>query len=339
MIDVAIVGGGPAGAYCAYNLAENGIYPTIFDHSHPREKPCGGMISPLAQELFPFLKKLPLDNVRRKTIYFIPPSGRKILINLKKSEVICVRRLDFDQYLLNMALDRGVELKKEKVLNIKRNNKMWEIRTNQGIYFAKKIVGADGVNSTVRRKVTIDLKNIDKGLCFGYFVENAENEDIIFHFLPHRRGYIWVAPRKRNTCIGIACTETSLSNKSKEELDMFIRAHYPTFKMVAKWTALIPNIKSVEAFYVPLAGETWAIIGDAAGHVNPISGEGILYALLDGKLAALAIIEGDMRLYEKLWRHVYGLNLLLGIKLRKWVYKRFFLECYYRYLKVNSILK
>jgi flavin-dependent dehydrogenase len=62
MIEVAIVGGGPAGAYCAYNLAENGICPIIFDHSHPREKPCGGMISPLAQELFPFLKELPIEH-------------------------------------------------------------------------------------------------------------------------------------------------------------------------------------------------------------------------------------------------------------------------------------
>ena len=78
MIEVAIVGGGPAGAYCAYKLAENGIYPTIFDHSHPREKPCGGIISPLAQELFPFLKKLPIKHIKRTRMYLTSPLDEKL---------------------------------------------------------------------------------------------------------------------------------------------------------------------------------------------------------------------------------------------------------------------
>ena len=55
--DVAIVGGGPAGAYCALTLAKKGIMPTIFDHSHPREKPCGGGISPPVLKKFPFLEQ------------------------------------------------------------------------------------------------------------------------------------------------------------------------------------------------------------------------------------------------------------------------------------------
>jgi flavin-dependent dehydrogenase len=195
MIEVAIVGGGPAGAYCAYNLAENGICPIIFDHSHPREKPCGGMISPLAQELFPFLKELPIEHIKIKKVELNTPSGRKICLNLRRSEVICVSRLKFDQFLLNMALNKGAELIREKVLDIKKYGNLWEIKTDKRPYLAKKIVGADGVNSIVGSRIVEPLKSIDKSICCGYFVEGAE-EKISFYFLPHRRGYIWIAPRR-----------------------------------------------------------------------------------------------------------------------------------------------
>ena len=77
MIQTAIVGGGPAGAYCAGCLTENGIYPTIFDHTHPREKPCGGLVSSLAQELFPFLRHIPIEHTVKKKFYFVSPNGKK----------------------------------------------------------------------------------------------------------------------------------------------------------------------------------------------------------------------------------------------------------------------
>ena len=55
-VDVAVVGGGPAGAFCALELAKRGVYATIFDHSHPREKPCAGGISPPLIQKFPFVE-------------------------------------------------------------------------------------------------------------------------------------------------------------------------------------------------------------------------------------------------------------------------------------------
>ena len=53
---VAIIGGGPAGVSCAIELAKHGIYPTIFDHSHPQEKPCGGGITAQVLKKFPLLE-------------------------------------------------------------------------------------------------------------------------------------------------------------------------------------------------------------------------------------------------------------------------------------------
>ncbi len=338
MIEVAIVGGGPAGAYCAYNLAENGIYPLIFDHSHPREKPCGGMISPIAHEIFPFFRKLPVDHIKTEKVYLMLPSGREISVSFKRNKVICVSRLEFDQYLLDMALDNGAELTKEKVIDVEKNGNMWKIRTNKNVYLARKLIGADGVNSTVRRKVTTPLKNTNKNICYGYFVENLENENVTLNFLPNKEGYIWTIPRKRNTSIGIGCTKITHSNELKKELENFVKKHYPRIKIISRWTALIPNIKDVKSLYNTVAGPNWILVGDASGHVNPISGQGIIYALLGGELAAQAIVEDNPLLFEKLWRQVYGLSLLLGVKLRKWIYKTPLLECYWRIRKIYSII-
>jgi len=242
-------------------------------------------------------------------------------------------------FLLNMALNKGAELIKEKVIDIKKDANFWVIKTVKRMYSAKKLIGADGVNSVVRRKINEPLKNVDKGICYGYFVKGPEVEDISFHFLSHRGGgYIWVIPRKHDVNIGIGCTEISHSGGIRKELDMFILKHYPKAKIISKWTALIPNIKNIKTFSNPVAGDNWLLIGDAAGHVNPVNGEGILYALLGGELAAQAVTENDLLLFEKLWRETYGLNLLLGIKFRKWIYKKPILELFCEYLKLSQFI-
>lgn len=329
MIEVAIIGGGPAGAYCGCCLSEKGIYSTIFDHTHPREKPCGGIISPLAKEMLPFLAKLPIEHVKRRQVIVVTPSGRKVSFKVKQGEILCVSRMDFDMHLLNTAMNKGARWIKEKVVDIRRNGKIWRIRTERQLYKAKKLVGADGVNSLTRRKLIGPLSPADKGICQGYFVDGLENEEISIHFLPHRRGYIWVVPRRKNTSIGIGCTEIARSKNLKKELDAFLARNYPSIiGKASRWATLIPNIKSAETYAMLTAGKNWLLLGDAAGHVDPINGEGLLYSLLDGQLAAEAIAEEKMELFDELWRQTYGLSLWFSIKFRKWIYTKPFLEFY-----------
>jgi len=76
------------------------------------------------------------------------------------------------------------------------------------------------------------------------------------------------------------------------------------------------------------------LIGDAAGHVNPIIGEGIMYALLDGELAAQVVVENGPQRFEGLWREIYGWSLCRDIRLVKWLYKKTFLELYCKYQKL-----
>ena len=335
MIQTAIVGGGPAGAYCAGCLTENGIYPTIFDHTHPREKPCGGLVSSLAQELFPFLRHIPIEHTVKKKFYFVSPNGKKICL---RDNLLGFSRLMFDQYLVNRAVEKGAELINEKVVALKRKGDYWQLKTKKQTYVTKILIGADGVNSLVRRKVIGPFSKKDIGLCFGYLVNESVVEDITLIFSPYRKGYLWVIPRGRNTCFGICTTEISDSYGLKKELDMFIQKNYPNIKKDSSWSSLIPNIKDPRTFSVPLAGTDWILIGDAAGHVNPISGEGILYALLDGELASQAITENSPRRFNQLWTERYGMNLFSKIKTRKWLYKKPVLELYCQTLRSISTL-
>jgi len=338
MIEVAIVGGGPAGSRCACCLAEEGIHTVIFDHTHPREKPCGGLLTPVALRLFPFLEKLPINHIKKTKFHLVSPSGKQTTVSLRKGKFFCFSRLELDKSLVDMAVDAGAKLTKERVTAIEAKKDIWKIKTTQRLYAAKLVVGADGVNSLVRRSIVGSLSKEDMGFCCGYLVKGIEKEDITFRFLAHRKGYIWVIPRYDHTSLGIGSSELPRSHGLRQELDLFFMRQYPHAKVISKWAALAPNIKSCNTLQIPVAGRNWMLIGDAAGHVNPLLGEGITYALLDGELAAQAVAEHDPYTFNELWKKAFEKNLLLGVKLRKWIYTRSGLELYCRFIKFENLL-
>ena len=152
MIQTAIVGGGPAGVNCAYCLAENDIYPTIFDSSYPREKPCGGLVTTFAQKMFPFLKQIPIEHNIINKINYVFTSGNQLCINLEHGD-LGFSRLLLDSFLMNRAVEKGAELIEEKIVAVKKKRDYWSLRTEKRTYLAKTLIGADGVNSQVRKKI------------------------------------------------------------------------------------------------------------------------------------------------------------------------------------------
>ncbi len=305
--EVVIVGGGPAGAYCAFELARQGIYATVFDHSHPREKPCGGGISPSVIEKFPFVEQFLSKGGVSTDFKIISCTNREIVATGFKKGFNISRRC-FDEEILNMAAQNGAKLIKEKVIGVQRKQNFWTIKTNKRLVRAKILVGADGVNSLIRRKTIGAIPKENLELTYGYIATGVEKTFSIVKYLDVIPGYIWIFPRHNHSSIGIG-SELKYGKMLKKLLDDFIRSYSPHIKIISRFAAMLPSAQDPEFFMIPCAGEDWILVGDAAGHVDPISGEGILYALWSGKLAAEVIKKNNLKLYDNLWREQYGNHL------------------------------
>jgi len=324
--DVAIVGAGPAGAYCALSLAREGFKPVVLDHSHPREKPCGGGLSPYAQEAFPLLRELPFTHGEANQIQIVYIYGKSITIPLRRKFII-TSRLKLDQHILSLAIANGAKLEPEKVIGVRRDRENWNISTNKRLYKVKILVGADGVQSIVRKAIVGSFQPFDLGMCYGYLTKPLGKQNILLAPLPQRKGYIWLFPRGDNACIGIS-TDLSKSSGSKTELDRFLRSRHLSPKVLSEWAALIPTL-SWQTLQKHIAGPNWMLIGDAAGHVDPVSGEGIPYALRSGELAAEAIFQNRPELYDRLWREDYGRFLLRSARIRDLVFNQYLCTPYF----------
>jgi geranylgeranyl reductase family protein len=306
--EMVIVGGGPAGAYCAYELARQGFDPIILDHSYPREKPCGGGILPYAVNKFPFLEKFRSIGFSFADIRIISCINTEALSKGLENGFSVPRRL-FDKELLNMAIQAGARFSKDKVMDVRNTQGKWKIRTDKTIFLSNILVGADGVNSIVRRKTIGHISAKNLALAMGYLTTPVSKDQATIKFLAEIPGYIWVFPGRNYANIGVG-SNLQYGNQLKQLLDCFIKSYYPEINVNSRFAAMLPSATEPNFFNLQCCGENWLLIGDAAGHVDPISGGGILYALWGGKLAAQAIKSNDLKSYDALWRREYGVNLV-----------------------------
>jgi flavin-dependent dehydrogenase len=221
-------------------------------------------------------------------------------------------REDLGRALLDRALaNADVRLVRQRVVDLERTGDNWCLRTTSGqLFSAEFLVGADGVRSIVRRRAVGPIPRQHLGLAVGYLVRGMPDA-MMFQTFADLAGYLWSFPRPDRASVGIGSRLGAVPPRDLwRRLDRFLDDTCPGARREGRWAALLPMAGDPTLWDTPCAGPGWALLGDAAGHVHPITGEGIAYALWSAELLAKALRRGDPQIYEDLWREKYGTELM-----------------------------
>ncbi|MDH4128320.1 MAG: NAD(P)/FAD-dependent oxidoreductase, partial [Spirochaetota bacterium] len=224
---------------------------------------------------------------------------------------ICSRK-KLAEYLLNMAIKSNVKVVSQKVLDIMENNSTIHLATKNNNYDFDFIIGADGARSMVRRCMKGKFPSNYYAITLGYYLLGKWENKIILKFHKNLKGYTWIFPREDHVSIGIGSMVGSVTTKElKLELNNFLLKEYPNIKLseAAYYSAFIPSLPAYYLNSLKCSGNNWALIGDAAGFADPITGEGIYYALKSAEILSKCIIQNKIEEYDFRWKKAFGNEL------------------------------
>lgn len=292
--DVIVVGAGPAGAWTAYCLARQGARVTVFDHSHPREKPCGGGLTRRALDLVtPAIGAL--DGVDVARSLFDDPRTKPATVDLEAlergSSLLIVSRRLFDARLLEAACEAGAEHRAERVVDASATESGVRVTTGRTTASASWLIGADGANSLVRRRLQQPFRRDQLSIASGVYVHGRSARDIVIRFVTHPPGYIWSFPRTDHLAMGI-CAQADVAGASELRRvfdDWLESSGLGTSARLERYAWPIPSLSTNDFAGARPAGRRYLLVGDAAGLVDPITREGIFFALQSAGFAANAL--------------------------------------------------
>ncbi|MEK6324634.1 MAG: FAD-dependent monooxygenase [Acidobacteriota bacterium] len=355
-VEIAIIGAGPAGAHLASRLAAEGCEVVLFDPKGAWEKPCGGGVPTRAIREFAFIlesSSYPRKLVRQITM--ISPLERRVTLTLDEPFAVYSRQV-LNSLVLDRAIEAGAEFVREGVSDFSRESDGWTITTDVGNQWrARFLVGADGAASFARRRLIGIFPKRDLALAFGYNIAFAEadeasgsngdhgthrgepaTDEVVVRFPRDFTGYLWAFPRPGVMNFGVASKlGERTSNELRTLLTDFVRGYYggdmPEPRRVSFFGAKIPTLDLASWKDLRASGDGWALIGDAAGFADPITGEGIYYAFKSADLFADALClargtkdghnNGESPIgsssiylraagsYEAMWRDAFGRDL------------------------------
>jgi len=319
---VAILGVGPAGAFAAEQLASAGLDVLVFDEKLAWEKPCGGGLTYKAYSQYPFL----IENSTPKrliteTILAAPHGGE---VSLKLDDPLLIySRLDLNRMLLERAERAGAQIEKARVLGMSRNGRRWQLRTSSGMAHADFCIVATGARNALP-EVGTELTPEDTMSALGYYVPGDQTR-IDIQFLPRLEGYIWVFPRCGHLSVGI-CGKGEPASSLRKRLERYLTERGIAWKGAAFYSHLLPSLSAASWKKNRVAGEGWMAVGDAAGLVDPVTGEGLYYAIRSADLAARALLSeasepaGEAGQYRQSLRRDFAADLEFGSRLAKRVF-------------------
>lgn len=311
-----IIGGGPAGSTLARRLSENSIENILVEKNRSYDKPCGGAVKSIVFDEFNIPKSIESQRITAFTLF---SKDYEASINLEKTPISIVLRKEFDEKNRLLAQEAGSIIKEGRYLDSKQYESyiISTILLKDNIKInikSKYLIGADGVRSTVRKRVFHSYQN---ALLTNYTLFKTTNlDDCKFYFRKEfsPTEYTWVFPHADKISVGSALKS---GNNAKTLFKEFIEKNKDY------------NNEKINGFYIPI----WKtddmfyknrvfLLGDAAGQVLPFTYEGIYYVMKSANILSDAIIKNKPEEYKIEWEKAYKKRFQFFQKLQK-----IFLSC------------
>lgn len=288
--DVVIVGGGPAGATLAYELAGGGVAVLLIDEAvFPRPKCCGGGVTAKAAELLGEIAGGAIEDSISSAIFTFSGSN-SFRGHYDKSIMYTVDRERFDHLLLQRAEAAGADVRQGlTVNNVILADRYADVVTGAGTFRGQFVVGADGSRSVVARSMKLGNRDrfvgIETEISVTDQVLSKWKSLVLMDLGRTSKGYAWLFPKKDHLSIGIGAPAKKARNL-KQAYWAFLNSLGLGNYTIRTWSG------GVIPMYVgkPRVVEGRVLlVGDAAGIADPLTGEGLGNALLSAKLAAPAL--------------------------------------------------
>ncbi len=334
--DVIVVGAGPAGSTVAFHLVKAGFKVALVDQRKKigTPKQCGEAITGHILEELGINVKPNWISRQTNSVFVGSPGKGGVTVWPPDSKGYVLDRKIFDEDLAFQAQDAGAKLMLGNKFISFENQHLLNF-SNSSILNGRIIIGADGPLSQVRKFFGFSPFSFIFGLQYEIKTE-IENPDTLRFFLSKdivKDGYAWLFPKAETLNIGLGSTSIM---KLKPILGALVKQLDLNKKRVLEVNGgLIPLTNHI----VPCVKDNVLLVGDAAGHANPLTGGGIPMALFDGQLAAKTVIshfEKKMPLntYQHTWsKSEFGNAMKGSIRVRPGVMKKLNGGAYDNYFK------
>ncbi len=336
--DIIVIGAGPAGSYAAFVTARAGCRVLILEKDPVVGVPvrCGegvGMVG-LKMTLEP---RSEWFGARCKGVKLISPSGYQVTVHDSNAAVL--DRTIFDKAICDMAVAQGATLLTSCMATglIEKEGQICGVKikfTNQKDaqefdLEAKIVIAADGVESRIARLAGLNSTNAlrDLEVTASYVMDHIQDQEYCYFYTGKKiapGGYVWIFPKggdRANVGIGIVGSAARYK-KPIEYLDHFVKTYLPHSRVIDRFVGSVP----VGLVMKKTTRDGFMVIGDAAHHVNPVSGGGITYGLnaakFAGRVAAESIRRGDysdrrLRKYHQEWVRKIGKSQRRSYRLKE----------------------
>jgi geranylgeranyl reductase family protein len=317
MFDCIIVGAGPAGSSAAYHLAKQGHSVLVLEKvSFPRDKSCGGGVSPAIAQWFDFDFSPVVQNYVSQVKYTFK-MGDPAEVELQDvAPMWMVQRGQFDNFLMEQATGKGVEFKSSvEVTGVSLEGETWQVQTNSGTFASKYLIAADGANSNVAKFLGMDNTPTvaAASLQVPGEVSDRDKTTAFFDFGSLKNGFMWCFPKVDGYSFSAAYVRDPKGKP--DELKKQLSKYAELFNLDASRGEYKEHSLNLWQKDRALHSDRALLIGEAAGMVDPLIGEGIRPAMFTGVKAASAIIgalQGDanaLSSYTESVNQEWGSNL------------------------------